>query len=95
MRWSNEFDKLLLSTIDETIRYVMGEVNALIIFNHIKENYCTVEDIPKNLKFFSYALRDLIGPGRTQMLGASFILEETIAEVFTKKIGRKFGKNPP
>ena len=94
-KWSNEFDKLLLSTIDETIRYVMGESNALIIFQYIKENYCNIEDIPKSPKSFSSGLRDLIGPGRTQMHGAACILEETIAEELAMKMGKKFEVERP
>jgi len=89
-RWSKEFNKLLMNTIEETIQYVMGETNASIIFQHIQENYCAKEDIPNNLKSLSYALRDLIGPSRTQMKGAAFILEETIAEAVVIKIGKKF-----
>ena len=94
-KWSNEFDKLLLSTIDETIRYVMGNSNTDIIFSYIEKNYCIIENIPKNLNHFSDGLRDLIGPGRNQMLGAACIVEETIAEAFAMKIGQSFEAQSP
>ena len=95
IKWSNEFDKLLISVIDETIKYVMGDLNAYTIFKHIEENYCCKEEIPERLKFFSSALRDLIGTGRGQMLGAASILEETIAESLALKIGKQFKVEPP
>jgi hypothetical protein len=90
-----KFDRLLLLTIDDTIRYVLGDVNAEIIFRYIENNYCKIDSIPTNLECFSTALRDLIGPGRGQMLGAARILEETIAETLTEKLGMKFQEERP
>lgn len=90
-----EFDRLLLCTIDESIKYVMGDLNAAIIYKYIEDNYCSVDKIPKNLTCFSSALRDLIGSDRRQILGAACILEETIAEALTIKLGRKFEEERP
>ena len=92
---SDKFDDLLLLSIDETMKYVLGEANAAIIYRYLEENSCSKEEIPQNLDLFSSALRDLIGNGRGQMLGAACILEETIAETFALKLGKTFGEKHP
>ena len=92
---TDKFDELLLLTVDETIKYVMGERNAAIIFSHLEANYCVKEEIPQKLELFSSALRDLIGNNRGQMLGAACILEETIAEAFALKLGETFVEKHP
>jgi hypothetical protein len=92
---SNKFDELLLLAIDETMNYVLGEANATIIYRYLEANSCSKEEIPRRLEFYSSALRDLIGNGRGQMLGAACILEETIAEAFALKLGKSFEENHP
>lgn len=92
---SNKFDELLLLAIDETMKYVMGERNAAIIYRHLEANYCAKEEIPQKLELFSSVLRDLIGNGRGQMLGAACILEETIAEALALKLGEDFVEKRP
>ena len=86
---------MLLLSIDETMNYVLGEVNAEIIYRYLEAKYCRKEEIPQKLELFSSALRDLIGTGRGQMLGAACILEETIAEAFALKLGKSFGEKHP
>ena len=92
---SAKFDKILLFAIDETMKYVMGEGNAAIIFNYLEANSCPKEQIPQKLELFSSALRDLIGNGRRQILGAACVLETTIAETFAARIGRSFDAHEP
>jgi hypothetical protein len=92
---SDKFNELLLLVIDEAMKYVMGEGNAAIIYGYLEANYCIKEEIPQKLELFSSALRDLIGNSRGQMLGAACILEETIAEALTLKLGEKFVEEHP
>jgi hypothetical protein len=92
---SSKFDELLLMTIDETMNYVLGKTNTAIIYRYLEANSCTKEEIPRKLEFYSSALRDLIGNGRGQMLGAACILEETIAEAFALKLGKSFWEEHP
>jgi hypothetical protein len=91
----DDFDTLLLSTIDETLSYVLGEINANIIYEYLKSNSCGKQEIPQKLDFFSEALRDLLGTGRGQILGVAAILEETIAEAFVLKFGKTFEDSRP
>jgi hypothetical protein len=92
---SCKFDELLLMAIDETMNYVLGEANTAIVYRYLEANSCTREEIPRKLEFYSSAIRDLIGNGRGQMLGAACILEETIAEAFALKLGKSFGEEHP
>ena len=92
---SNKFDTLLLISIDETLNYVLGEINAAIIYRYLEAKDCTKEELPQKLEFFSLTLRDLIGNGRRQMLGAASVLEATIAETFAKKLETSFDETLP
>lgn len=92
---SDKFDELLLLAIDETMKYVLGEANAAIIYCYLERNNCIKEEIPGKLEFFSAALCDLIGCSRGQILGAAAILEEAIAESFALKVGVGFEKYQP
>jgi len=94
-RVSNKFDDLLLGVIDETMKYILGEANANIIYNYLESQSCSRREIPQNIDYFSSALRDLIGTGRGQMLGAACILEETIAETLALRLGQRFLKKQP
>ena len=92
---SDKFDDLLLLSIDETMKYVLGEANTAIIYRYLEANSCSKEEIPQKLELFSSALRDLIGNGPGQMLGTACILEETIAETFAFKLGEIFRERHP
>jgi hypothetical protein len=87
-----EFDDLLLKVINETLRYVLGDINAGIIFDYLEKKSCPFSEIPRNLHIFSTALRDLLGCGRGQILGSASILENAIAEIFCRKLGMEFDK---
>jgi hypothetical protein len=88
----DEFDELLVKVTDETLRYVLGDTNARIIFDYLEKKSCPLSEIPRNLYIFSTALRDLLGGGRRQILGSAPILEKAIAEILCRKLGRKFDK---
>jgi len=56
----DEFDKLLAKTIDKTIRYVMGDQNALIAYYYLEKISCPSRETPKELDVFSKTLRGLL-----------------------------------
>lgn len=81
----DEFDKLLLETIDDVLKECLGDANAQIIYNFLEQRSCTMLEIPQKLDVFSRELRMLLGSG--SILGSGAILEETILEVLCHKIG--------
>jgi hypothetical protein len=84
-----EFDKVLLETMDETLRYVLGDQNTFIIYNYLEENSCPVPEIPRRLNLFTEKLRNLTGTSRGQMIGAPTILEDAIVKALSSKLGLK------
>jgi hypothetical protein len=83
----DEFDELLLKTIDRTIRYVLGDRNTLIIYEYLEESSCPRQEIPRKLDLFSQKLRNLVGTSRGQMLGAPTILEDAIVKALSSELG--------
>ena len=73
----------------------MGDGNANIIWNYLEERNYPKNEIPNRPEIFSEELRNLMGFGRRQILGAAEILEETILEIFCKKLGIKFECEKP
>jgi hypothetical protein len=88
----DEFDELLLKIIDKTLRYVVGERNTLTIYNRLEESSCPMQEIPRRLGLFSTVLRNLLGTGRGQMLGASATLEDAIVKALSLELGLKSEK---
>jgi len=95
METLDEFDNLLLRVIDETLRYALGDINARIVFDYLEKNSCSFLEIPRKLDVFSGALRQLIGTGRGQIIGAGPILENVIAEIFCRRLGLEFRESGP
>lgn len=91
----NDFDELLVQVIEETIIYCLGERNANIIINYLDTQNYPLSETPKRPEFFSEELRNLMGFGRRQIMGAAVVLEETILELFCKKLGIKFEAELP
>jgi hypothetical protein len=91
----DEFDNLLLRVIDETLRYVLGDINTGIILDYLEKKSCSFLEIPRNLDVLSMELRNLLGSGGGQILGSAPILEETIVEVFCRRLGMEFDKRGP
>jgi len=54
-----------------------------------------MSEIPRRPKKFSEELRNIMGFGRRQILGAATILEETILEILCKKLGINFECEEP
>ncbi len=88
----DEFDELLLKTIDKTIKYVLGDDNAHIIYTYLERNSCRMQEIPTKLDLFSAQLRNLLGVGRGQILGAPTILEDTIVNTLSSELELKTEK---
>lgn len=86
---TDDFDNLLVKTIDKTLRYVLGDRNTLIIYEYLEKVSCPIREIPKKLGVFSTALRDLLGTDRGQILGVSAILEDAIVEALSLELGLK------
>jgi hypothetical protein len=91
----NDFDSLLVQVIDETVKYCLGDVNASIICNYLKERNLPMSEIPNKPELFSEELRQILGFGSRQILCAASILEETILEVLCKKLGVKLDCEKP
>jgi len=85
----DEFDERLLKIIDRTLRDVLGDDNALIIYNHLERNSCSMCEIPAKLDLFSAQLRNMLGVSRGQILGAPTILEDAIVKMLSSKLGLK------
>lgn len=83
----DEFDKVLVETIDLVLRECLGDVNAEIIYEYLERRSCSMSEIPQKLDFFSNELRALLGFGKGQILGSGAILEETIANVLCYEMG--------
>jgi len=90
-----DFDELLLRVIDKTIRYVFGDINAGIIYDYLRKSGCPIHEIPIKPFRFSEELRNILGPGRGQLLGAAPILEETILEALCVELKIKVAMQRP
>ena len=91
----NDFDKILVQVTEETIKYCLGETNATIIWTYLEKQNCPINEIPIRPEIFSEELRNIMGFGRRQILGEATILEETILEIFSKKLGINFEFEKP
>jgi len=87
----DEFDELLLKTVDKTMRCILGDHTALIIYNCLEKNSCPMHEIPTKLDLFSAQLRNLLGVGRGQILGAPAILEDAVVKALSAELGLKLG----
>jgi hypothetical protein len=92
---SDHFDSLLLQTIDETVRYCLGETNAQLIYNYLEKKQCPRQDIPKNLAIFTMEFENLIGSGKGQILGVAKIMENAIVKALCTKLEIKLNENSP
>ena len=90
-----DFDILLVQAIDETLKYCLGDANASIICNYLKERNLPMSEIPNKPELFSEELRNILGFGSRQILCAASILEETILEVLCKKLEIKLDCEKP
>jgi hypothetical protein len=90
----DEFERLLLQAIDETIRYCLGDINAQIFYNYLEKKDCPIQEIPKKLDVFVMELENLVGLGRGQILGPAQILKKEILKAFCAKLGINYEVGP-
>ena len=86
LRSVNEFDKLLVEAIDETIKYCLGERNTTIIEDYLEKQGLPLSKVSVCPEQFSEELRNIMGSGGGRILGAAVILEESILECFLKSL---------
>jgi hypothetical protein len=91
----DKFDELLVKVINETTKYCLGDVNAMILYNYLDRRSCSLEEIPEKLEVFSVELRNILGFGRRQIYGAASILEETIAQALCLALKIPYDENGP
>jgi hypothetical protein len=85
-RESIGFNEMLSRVIDKTLRHVFGDVNTGVIYKYLERRGCSLSDIPAKPNEFSAELRNILGTGRGQILGAASILEETIVEALSAEL---------
>ena len=56
----DEFDELLLKTIDETLRYTFGDVTTEEIYRYLRRKSCPRYEIPRKPDVFSTELRRVL-----------------------------------
>jgi len=70
----NEFRKVLLETIDKSLKQVLGETATQTIYFHLEQkHHLKREDIPDNLEDFRFTLEKIFGIG-------ALVIEKTIME---------------
>jgi hypothetical protein len=80
------FNDILSRVIDRTLRHVFGDINTGVICKYLESRGCSLSDIPAKPNEFSAELRNILGSGRGQILGAASILEETIVETLSAEL---------
>ena len=89
------FDEKLLQSVDKTLKYVLGDINAGIIFDYLEKKGCTLNEIPAKLDLFSMELENLVGSGKGQFLGVAPILEEAILKSLSAELKIEFDNKSP
>lgn len=90
-----DFDRLLLETIDETIKWTFGEYTATLIYEYLKKRNCPLHEIPKKLEVFSFELRMILGTGKTLIMGSAPLIEKAIIKRLCRKLGMEFNEKGP
>jgi hypothetical protein len=83
----DQFDALLLKSIDDVLTELVGETNTQVIYDYLEKKSCPISGICQKLGVFSLELRMLLGSGRGQMLGCAAVLEKTVLRVLCSRIG--------
>ena len=86
----DQFDALLLKSIDDVFTEVVGEGNTKVIFDYLEKRSCPPSEIYQRLDTFSKEMRMLLGSGRGQMLGSARVLETTVLRVLCARMGIAF-----
>ncbi|RLI21138.1 hypothetical protein DRO45_02730 [Candidatus Bathyarchaeota archaeon] len=98
----DEFDELLLKTIDETLRYTFGDVTTEEIYRYLRRKSCPRYEIPRKPDVFSTELRRVlefekgISFHRTvTVLSTVSILERVVVKKICSKLGVEFNEKGP
>jgi hypothetical protein len=83
----SDVDKLIIEVVGNVLEYCLGESNASLICTFLEKRNCSLSEIPNRPDKFSEELRNILGFGSRQILGAPSILEEEILEILYKKLG--------
>jgi len=89
VKQQENFNDLLAQAVNYTIKYCLGEINANIISDYLQKRNLPLSEISNNPELFSEELRNILGFGGRQILGAASVLEETILEVLCRRLGAK------
>jgi hypothetical protein len=91
----DEFDQMLLDTIDKAFKFSLGEENAKIIFEYLDKKSCSTTEIPQKLPLFSLELRKVmgsedgqIGHSREGVQAAASVVEETIVRMLCLRLAK-------
>jgi len=58
----DKFHKILLSTLDESMKNIFGENTVKAVYHHLQEGYLLkLEDIPKKPQTFAEAIKEIFG----------------------------------
>jgi len=97
-----EFDKILVKVIDETLRYSLGDRTVEIFYEYLKRRGFTLSDIPRDPDFFFEELRAVLEFEDSGMrfrrisgIGVVSIIERTIVEILCRKFGLEFNEKGP
>lgn len=97
-----EFNEILVKTIDETLRYSLGDRTVEIFYEYLRRKGFNLSDIPRDPDFFFGELRAVLefeDSGmrfrRVSGIGIVSILERTIIEVLCKRFGLEFNEKGP
>jgi len=70
MKRKGKFDKLLIKSVDESLKDTFGEIATDIIYKHLERNYSLKqEEIPKKLEVFLEGLEKFFSSGATVVEG--------------------------
>ncbi len=80
----NNFDRILLSAVEESLASSLGDSSKQAIFFHLESSFkLKKESIPSNLGEFEQALKGIFGPGAPY-------LEKLITKRLHQKLGIQF-----
>jgi len=101
---NDQFDELLLQTIDKTLRSTFGSTATEMIYMYLKTQSCPTSEIPQKLNVFCLGLRNIleiqtfnrVGIHKDiTTLGITTILEKTITKSLCLKLGVEFHEVGP
>jgi len=79
-----KFEKLLIKSVDDSLKDTFGEVATEIIYKHLeKKHSLKQEDIPKKLEVFIEGLEKFFNSGAT-------VVEELVLEKLCSNLGLEY-----